>query len=559
LSPEVAVPSLLLSIALLTVAYAGVHRLVREGRWWRRTRGPAQLPLAVLPWALLSPWWTWSSVPDGAAVRAVTGIVVAALAWKAATRDRDVVALRSMLPERAIVVACAVGVWLSPAFLMPALLLFGAPFSLWEHHATMPMRALMAIAAWLGLAALPPMGIADASALFWFLLTIQSSHYVITAIAKAWLGPKPWSWVTDNRIHYLAANAWGWGWARWLPWSTWRRVVDAVKPVERPAQGFAFGIEALAPLALLDVRLAAAFGVAWAGFHLGVFALSGLLFWEWVVLDLAIAGALGMLPASTSAAAFGVGPAVLSAAFLVAFPLRHKLWKPMPLGWWDTPLTQRMHWLAHGESGVEYEVYANGWGPHERLFGKVHGCFLAPRPVLTYHLGEGWKRELRDAIIAAGADAEALEFVRRRYGVLPRDEQMAADHVAFLHRFFWMRNEGVSPAVLPRWLRWAKAPGGQCFYGGDRPAYRGQERIVRFEVRYREEAYDGAQRRLIHEQTVLAADVDPDRARAAVGVRVPTPKDIDDLLLRHAVGRLIDLPDFGGGFVQADDGQRRAS
>jgi len=29
-----------------------------------------------------------------------------------------------------------------------------------------------------------------------------------------------------------------------------------------------------------------------------------------------------------------------------------------------------MHWHAHGESGEIYGLYANFWGPHERLFGE---------------------------------------------------------------------------------------------------------------------------------------------------------------------------------------------
>ena len=58
-----------------------------------------------------------------------------------------------------------------------------------------------------------------------------------------------------------------------------------------------------------------------------------------------------MLPAEVTAVAFGPLQAAVGLVFLVAFPLRHKLWRPMPLGWWDTPFTQRIHWVAHGPSG----------------------------------------------------------------------------------------------------------------------------------------------------------------------------------------------------------------
>ncbi|MEM8842751.1 MAG: BRCT domain-containing protein, partial [Pseudomonadota bacterium] len=48
---------------------------------------------------------------------------------------------------RVLVVACALGAWWSPAFVAVAALMLSTPFSLWEHHATLPMRVLLATVA----------------------------------------------------------------------------------------------------------------------------------------------------------------------------------------------------------------------------------------------------------------------------------------------------------------------------------------------------------------------------------------------------------------------------
>jgi hypothetical protein len=60
----------------------------------------------------------------------------------------------------------------------------------------------------------------------------------------------------------------------------------------------------------------------------------------------------------------------------------------------------------------------------------------------------------------------------------------------------------------------------------------------------------------LRDEEILAIPID-DSCADAPRVRAPTPKRIDDLLLHHARGKLIDLPSFGeGSFVEADDGKR---
>ncbi|MHC4878340.1 MAG: hypothetical protein ACYTGL_17960 [Planctomycetota bacterium] len=550
-------------LVLLIIGYWGADFAIRLdgiGRTLRIGRVPAAAHAVVLSLLALalSALWTWDAVVQSEFVRLAGASLAGLLSWKAGTKDIDPVFGDDRRIARYLLAASAVGAWFSPAFLILSVYLLTAPFALWEHHSTLPMRILQVIVAWLGLSTVCSAGgmqlFQDVGTLVFFILTIQISHYLITALAKGWLGPKWYSWITDNRIHHLAANAYSWGWARFLPWSTWKRVIGTVKVVERPMQLFAFGVELLAPLALLDQRLAVAFCIGWALFHLGVFALSGLLFWDWIATDLILAYAIAKLPAAVSAFVFGPVSVLVAIVFMAAFPLRHKLWKPMPLGWWDTPLTQRMYWRAHGASGKVYGVYNNFMCPYERLYGKLHACFLAPVAGFTYHLGEVWKRDLRDAIRAAGPNETRLDAVRQQFGVQPRDEALAKNHVAWLKRFFHAVNSGKRKRVLPRWLRWLKAPGDQVFYWGDLPAFRGQEEVVMVSLRYREEFFDGEQLQRMKDELVMEIPIDA--AAADVDCHPePTPKQIDDLLLGCANGRIIDLPGFGSGFVAGDDGK----
>ena len=503
-------------------------------------------------------FWHWKHIPEADVVRLVASSLSAMLTWKAITKDIDVVMGDPKWRERGLLLVSTVLTWFSPAFVFVSLFLLTTPFALWEHHSTLPMRILQATGAFLALSTgnliLPESLLMDSSVLWFLILTIQISHYLITALAKGYLGPRWYSWVTDNSLHHLAATAYSWGWARFIPWHRWLQFIKILKRLEKPMQLSAFTIELLSPLAMLHAYSAIGFCLGWTGFHAGVFVVSGLLFWDWMLADLIIAAALFLLPTHVTTHVFGPWSLLVCVVFMVIFPLRHKLWKPMPLGWWDTPLSQRCHWQAIGESGTVYGVYNNFMCPHERLYGKVHGCFLAPLKGVTYHLGEVWRHQLRDAIRSAGPDLENLEHVRAEYGIEPRDDEMRITHEAYLKRFFYEINQRSRKHVLPRWLRWLKAPGGQIFYWGELPPFSGQEPVTHVRIVYREEYFDGEQLVRLTDQCVLEFTVD-ESASTLLCKPEPTPKQIDDFLLRFAKGRIIDLPNFGEGYIQGDDGK----
>lgn len=555
-----AIAELVLLTAMYWLVDRGIHRDGFHQQLSRFANPSASWLVWLIPWTILSVFWPWSSLPESDAIRVVALTISIMLAWKATTADIDIVFGEVHAPQRLLLLVSVIATWFSPAPLLINLYLLTRPFAVWEHHATLPMRVLQSIASFALLAGITPLISSESEffetsrVLFFFLVTMQVAHYLMTALAKMWLGPKWYSWVTDNKIHHLAATAYSWGWARFIPWRWWRRLIGVIKLFEKPMQAYAFTIELLSPLALLHVYAGIGFSVAWASFHLGVFSVSGLLFWEWIGTNLAIAVALSMLPENVSSQVFGGGPLLIAAIFMILFPLRHKLYKPMPLGWWDTPFTQRMHWRVLGESGTMYGVYNNFMCPHERLFGKVHACFLSPAKGITYHLGEVWKHDLRDAIRAAGPNPEKLDEVREQFGVEPRDEKMAANHIAYLKRFFDAVNRKQPKQVLPQWLRWLKAPGDQLFYWGELPPYTGREPVTQVTLLYREEYFDGETLQRLRDEVILTIDID-ETCAAIECVPEPTPKEVDDLLLSVANGKIIDLPNFGGGYIHGDDGK----
>lgn len=507
----------------LALAYWLLDLALRR-RWLVRLAGLDDRPRAALAlWGAIavvvgaSVGWRDGPHPDVARLLAMG--LAGFLAWKVATKDIDIVTGEAHGPARIGLLAAAGAAWFGPAGPLLALALLTRPFAQWRHHAILPMRVLMVVAAY-GLAAPllaavdaavgPPPVRLDGATLVLFVAVMHASHYFSTGVAKARLGPRWWSWVADNRLHDLVAAAWGWGWARRLPWSAWSRVVGGIRAVERPAQAFVFAVEIGAPLALVSREAAWIFCGLWSLFHIGVVLTAGFWFYDWVWANLLLAAALWLLPAAAVDAVFGWQAVVAGLLFVLAFPMRNRLWGPTALGWWETPLIQRTHWIVEGESGRRYQLYADFMCPHERLYAKVHGCFMAPVPVVTFHAGVVWSAAHRDAVQAAGPDRDGLDALAARWGVDVRDADRTRQHLAYLQRFLQAINRGARKHVLPRGLRWLKSPGGHLYYGGDDPPFRGQEKAVRCTLEFREHYFDGDRLVPVGVHNLATVDVDGD-------------------------------------------------
>lgn len=417
----------------------------------------------------------------------VVATVVALLTWQGTTSDYDVT--QPIPPQRRdklLLLALAIlsGLW--PPLLLLWLARYCGRLRGWKHHAMMPLRLIKAYVAWLPASvAFDPA--ASRSGLLLVLGCVSLSHYVKPAWSKLRLGPRPWSWAWDNRTHYLIASAYCWGWARFLRPATLARLLGPISRLNRPLNILTLTVETAGLIAFLDRRLLVAALAATVLFSLAVAVGSGIFFWENVASNASFAIAASTLPNSYNAA-FG-WPAVALAALVMVLSVADLLWQPWHLAWWDTPYTARVHWEIETASGARKGLYNNFMCPYEREFGRVEGYFLTDEPVLHGHLGIVWDETLRERLALAEGDLGELHVLKQHYGAAQRNEHLARQHNAFLTAMFTRLNSGVPKGPLPRRLRSLKAPGGQLYYWGDLPAYRGEETVRRITIRYQERCY----------------------------------------------------------------------
>jgi hypothetical protein len=249
-------------------------------------------------------------------------------------------------------------------------------------------------------------------------------------------------------------------------------------------------------VALIHPRMAEVVFACAIAFHLLTLALSGIFFWQNMVLLTALVVSVHSLPPSVSASLFGVVNGALALLLILLLPLRKRLWKPTQLGWWDGPLVCRVDWVVVGASGTRYGLYNDFMNPNDRLFGNKLGPELGRSLRISQHCGEC---EEEETALALYAGQESLEAIKRRLGHVFYHPDHVREHRRYLTAFFTNFNRGARKRVCPTWLR---APGDQLFYWGSLPRFKGQEKVAAVLLSEREQLFDGATIVTLREQLI---------------------------------------------------------
>jgi hypothetical protein len=194
-----------------------------------------------------------------------------------------------------------------------------------------------------------------------------------------------------------------------------------------------------------------------------VAALSGLFFVENVLLGggFIVAGAL----APGTAGIFGLRTGVMAVAVLVLV-LIGWLWRPSELGWWDSPLTTRVSWIAHTRTGHDVAISTGLMSPFDREFGRMIGYYTVDEVFLTYSLGPIIDSRVRHRLARTNVSREDVQSLKDEYGVKFWRPGYGDAHQAYLAQFFTALNSGVRKNPLPGFLRHLRAPASHSYCAG---------------------------------------------------------------------------------------------
>jgi len=406
-------------------------------------RALAAQPLVWLAAALLAwrrgplLWRAWGALEHGRELRWLVGGIALVFAWSYASYDLNLYFDREHLADRALLVAlAALGCW-RPLFLLgftPLLLAvvwqFEHPFGgySWTDK-TAPLRVLLWFcASFLWLAA---SGSRRADGFLFGAGCVVAAHYAVPGLEKLRLG-----WLGHGDLQHLMLAAWANGWLAGLDAGAIAGLARAFERVEPLLMGFTLASEVGALLFFWRRGLALALLASQVLLHAGIFAVSGICFWKWALLDLGLLALLWRLRASPAPALFGPAPLALSLALIASAPA----WcKPVRLGWFDTRLAYTFRYHVVGASGRATRVAPSFFAPYDLSLAQGRFHYLSPEPALVATYGATRSPRIAAALQRART-LEDVQRLEREQGRAAGDPRAAARFDEFMRRFLSARN-----------------------------------------------------------------------------------------------------------------------
>lgn len=187
-----------------------------------------------------------------------------------------------------------------------------------------------------------------------FAIALHYGNYFYAGLIKAVLGADMTFWVLENRTELLILAAHD---SNVLPLSFSETLTkwayELIANVRVFTNFVTISIQLLAVVAILRVKWAIIMTLCYDALHLIIFFTTGIFFWKFIILNLAIVAALGAMHIRTV-------PRQMRIALSAAVVLSPFVFHIMPsFAWLDSRSSNRIHMIAITEDGTEYMVPSN--------------------------------------------------------------------------------------------------------------------------------------------------------------------------------------------------------
>ncbi|MEM9553853.1 MAG: hypothetical protein AAGC60_06325 [Acidobacteriota bacterium] len=507
-------------------------------------REPAVLALVLGPCVVLAPFWrriAWPALDPRRRIRLAVLVPAALLTWAVATFGHNHYFDQPYLADRLVLVVLCALVWLHPLFVAPltfALLAFSSqtlhplPGSSWIWvDRRLPFDILVLFLAYLAVKALCA---PRRPWLFPFMaLCLAGGTYWHAALAKMSAGPTPWTWLLDNHTsNLLVSSHLAIGFAGFLELDTVLALARMVRPFDGVLNLVTLVIEASGLLLVVSRRLTHGVLLALVLLHCGIVFLSGIFFWKWILVDLALVWLVGRLhrdgalrdldPESTADAddpesSDAPTPHESLRARILRFAQPRGLYRPattlaavllmlslqswslvVPFAWFDSRVVN--HFVIYGIDDERQRHRLDGrlFAPYDILLQQSRYFYTTGRPLLADTFGTCYDFDLTRALDSASADD--LPALRATSARVWRQPYLTRRFGNFLEQS--VRSMQGRDGALYGW--WASLAPPFHFRSTAGPgAWNGTPRLAAVEVVLEELFCDGARVVPVHRRQVL--------------------------------------------------------
>jgi hypothetical protein len=498
---------------------------------------PTALAVALATLALVVWLWLpahrgrlgWSGLDPVGGLRWVVFAVAMALAWNYAAHPYSYFFDRAHVADRWLLVVLAAATLRSPLLIAPFALELAVTRVQWSHPINsmtaitdqLPLRVLAVVlggAAWnagrslaaRAASAAPPrlragpwrLGPIRLRSVVFAALCIVGFYYVTAGLGKLALGEGPFDWIFETHLEnlHVASHLNG-----WLASVSDERILGSAAILARigPLVAAATLAIELGTVAILARPLGTlAILAALVSMHLGIFVTTGIFFWKWMVLEVALGAWLGWrrdaaeIRRAYSAPLFLGSLAVI--ATLVATVAHNQF------AWWNTRWTMLYQtevidaegrvWVFDYADLPTVEIF-DLYKPDREPGWNTTAYGMTKNQDLARMLQAGDPRDLQ-AFAAESAEYADTELNHRKRGAF----------LGYMTTYFRNRNRAPGRTVPPFWI---SAPAKNVRHARGPDVYRDQAPVVAVRLRFLEVAYTGEGLRRMRDAIVYAAPVIP--------------------------------------------------
>ncbi len=388
----------------------------------------------------------WEDFSKGSAIRFFIVLTTLILAWTFSTYDYNLYFNRAHYADRTLLLIFPLLVYIRPVFVLPflTLLLPVIPqidvlsgFS-WTIQ-LLPIRVLILFSAFF-LVFLPTRRFRASDYVF-FTCCLFAAHYWYSGLAKM-----RWQWIRYDQLHLLLPATYANGWLGFLQPETVSSLATWLGIFNLPLKIFTLIVEFGAVLFFRNRHFVRFFLGAWIIFHAGIFAFSGILFWNWAVLEAALLW-LFLRKDKFSELPVFTGKHFAVSLFLIVGGIF--LFKPVKLAWYDSPATYTYRFEAVTVDRRTVMLPPGFFAPYEYQFTLGQFGYLDPKkPLLPITWGAA------PEILNLKSRDEVLELEKSQ-GLVRYDHVMATKFDGFTQRFIRNWNVRLSKNTI---FSYFKAP-----------------------------------------------------------------------------------------------------
>lgn len=445
------------------------------------------------PWALillsLLPlifWrqYRWTSSELGSRIRWIIGLIAVTLALPFSTYSYNYFFDQPHYFDRGLLAALAMGTFVHPFFLPLFLLQIYIVTGQFNHPAPMAFTWTDKILLYqlLGIAvAMLPLKLFNRR-IGWvpyFIVAVAAiaSFYLLPGIGKLKM-----EWLQINQTsNIIKAAHFQNGWLK--DPEVYQSVLKMAAATDWLLKPTTLFIELAMVLVFFRRWVAVLMFICAAGFHIGIFVSSGIFFWKWVVVELALVCMILTIPRSLAGSMFNGRQVAIAACFVAMFSFWSS--RVVNLAWYDTNLAFHFNYEAVGKSGKRYEVPPYLFAPYDLPFAKGRFYFLTDRPQMVDCLGATWDKETLMNLRECDSPDEFVD-VHRQFGKSAYHEKSVRDFDLLTQRYFAWRNRGNRVGSPTGWLAAPYHISSNAVSADPRSVYDAQETIERVDVRLQE-------------------------------------------------------------------------